>query len=373
MIYLDNAATSFPKPDCVIEKLNFCLKKYCGNPGRSGHSLSLKTSEKIYEARETVSSFLHLEKPENVIFTHNATQALNLAIKTTVKPDTHVLISDLEHNSVIRPLHALSNRIGVSYSIFETTGDVDNNISTKIRQNTKYIVSTLASNVIGREIDIYELSKSAKKHGLKLIIDASQLIGHKKIDLSTVNCSAFCAPSHKALFGIQGAGFCIFCDEETRDTLWEGGSGNDSVNLKMPSSLPEKFEAGTLPSPSIISMMQGIKYINCIGIDNIESSLRDMTENYAEVLRSEKNIAIYEYGNGIISFNYFKTPASTIADELNKDEIFVRSGLHCAPLAHKTNGTENIGAVRISLSYLNLKSDIDKFYRSIKRISKVYN
>ena len=370
MIYLDNAATTFPKPKCVIEATKKCIKEYCGNPGRSSHRLSIKTSEKIFEARERVSDFLGVSNPENVVFTQNATHALNLAIKTTVKPNSHILISDIEHNSVLRPVYALKNKIGVEYSIFESSGNLEENISSKIKTNTKYIISSLASNVVGREIPLKVLSKIAKKYGLTLITDASQLIGHKKINLKETPCDVLCAPAHKALFGIQGAGFCIFMDELKRDTIFEGGSGNDSKNLLMPEFLPERFEAGTLSSPSIISLSAGIDYINAVGIDAVEEKILFLTEKYAEVIHSIKNAILYEYGNGVISFNISNTPAENVSKELDMCGICTRSGLHCSPLAHKTIGTLNIGTVRISLSYLNTKREIDEFYKKLKEIAK---
>lgn len=373
MIYLDNAATTFPKPRCVIEATKECIKQYCGNPGRSAHRLSIKTSEKIFEARERISNFLGISNPENVVFTQNATHALNLAIKTTVKPNSHILISDIEHNSVLRPVHALKNKIGVEYSVFESKGNLEKNISSKITPDTKYIVSSLASNVIGREISIKELSEISKKYGLCLITDASQLIGHKKIDLRSTPCDVLCAPAHKALFGIQGAGFCVFMDKLERDTIFEGGSGNDSKNLLMPEFLPERFEAGTLSSPAIISLLAGIEFINEVGIDAIEEKIFFLTEKYAEVINSINNAILYEYGNGVISFNISNTPAENISKELDRFGICTRSGLHCSPLAHKTMGTLNIGTVRISLSYLNTKKEIDEFYKKLKEIAKSYS
>ena len=373
MIYLDNAATTFPKPKCVIEATTKCIKEYCGNPGRSSHRLSLKTSEKIYEARERISDFLGISNPESVVFTQNATHALNLAIKTTVTPNSHVLISDIEHNSVLRPVHSLKNKIGVEYSVFESKGNLEENISSKITPKTKYIISSLASNVIGREIHLMELSEIAKKYGLSLITDASQLIGHKKINLTDTPCDVLCAPAHKALFGIQGAGFCVFMDKLKRDTIFEGGSGNDSKNLMMPEFLPERFEAGTLSSPAIISLLSGIEFINRVGIDEIEEKIFFLTEKYADVINSIKNAILYEYGNGVISFNILNTPAENISKELDKYGICTRSGLHCSPLAHKTVGTLNIGTVRISLSYLNAKKEIDEFYKRLKEIAKNYS
>ena len=372
MIYLDNAATTFPKPQSVIDGTFECVRKYCGNPGRSSHKLSVKISEKIYETRELIANFLGTEKPENVVFCQNATHALNLAIKTTVVPGSHVLISDIEHNSVLRPIHAISEQKGVEYSIFDTKGDISESIPRLIKDNTKYIVSTLASNVFGREISLKKLSDIAKKHNLTLITDSSQFLGHKPIDLSKTPCAVLCAPAHKALFGIQGAGFAVFSDDVKRPTLFEGGSGNDSQNLSMPELLPERFEAGTLPSPSIVSLFYGIEFIKKVGLCEIEKKLSALTDRYADLISSMKNTFLYEYGNGVISFNVANVPSMIIAEEFNRYGIFIRSGLHCAPLAHKCIGTLETGTSRISLSYLNEFNETDKFYKILTSVCKKY-
>lgn len=372
MIYLDNAATSFPKPKRVIKATEECIRKYCGNPGRSSHRLSVKTSEKIFEAREKISNFLGIKSPESVVFTQNATHALNLAIKTSIEENCHVITSDIEHNSVIRPLYALAQKKGVTYSFFDTSKDIQKSIVSLIQSNTKYIVSTLASNVIGREVPIEILSETARKYGLGLIVDSSQLIGHKKIDLSESPCNILCAPAHKALFGIQGAGFLVFLDKKVRETIFEGGSGNDSKSPVMPVFLPERFEAGTVPSPSIISLLAGIEYINEVGIGAIENKLQCLTERCADVILSLKGTVLYEYGNGVLSFNVSNVPSEIISSELDKYGICTRSGLHCSPCAHNTIGTLNIGSVRISFSYLNKMRDIDNLYNALKSVTKKY-
>ena len=210
MIYLDNAATTFPKPDCVIRDLNFCLKKYCGNPGRSSHTLSLKASEAIYSTREKIADLLHVENPENIVFTYNATYALNIAIKCFVKEKCHIITSDFEHNSVIRPLEGLKRRLGVEYSLIDSDGDILCSLRENARYDTRGIICSIASNLTGNKIDLKTLSDFANERSYFLIIDASQAIGHQDIDLSNTPCDALCAPGHKAMFGIQGAGFVYF-------------------------------------------------------------------------------------------------------------------------------------------------------------------
>lgn len=372
MIYLDNAATTFPKPRSVIDGTLECIKKYCGNPGRSSHRLSAKISEKIYETREAIADFLGSDSPENVVFCQNATHALNIAIKTTIEPDTHVLISDLEHNSVLRPINALVRKNRVRYSVFGTEGDIEDNIPKLIRDDTKYIVTTLASNVIGREIPLKKLSAISKRYNLTLITDSSQLLGHKTVNLSETPCAVLCAPAHKALFGIQGAGFALFSDNLKRETLFEGGSGSDSKNLSMPDVLPERFEAGTIPSPSVVSLLYGIEFIKKIGIHEIENKIIRLADRYVELISSCKNATLYEHGNGVVSFNVGDVPSSVIAEEFSKSGVCIRGGLHCAPLAHKSIGTLERGTARISVSYLNELKECDRFYKVLCSVCRKY-
>lgn len=372
MIYLDNAATSFPKPKCVNRAVKKCIEKYSANPGRSAHKLAIKASEEVYKTREFIGGLLSVDDSERIVFTLNATYALNIAIKSTITEKCHVLISDIEHNSVLRPIMKLLRTLGVEYSLFATDGDIEKNISAKIRPDTKAIISTLASNVTGKEIPLKVLSKIRKKHSLKLIVDASQAIGHKRINLKETPCDILCAPGHKALFGIQGCGFAVFCDRDSRDSFIEGGSGTDSLNPLMPETLPEHFEAGTLPTPAIVSLGAGIEYINSLGIDNVERKLSDLTEKITDAISEVDGIRIYGHEGAIISFSIDGIPSSVVARELDGYNICVRSGLHCAPMTHEKLGTTKFGLTRVSVSVLNDKSCADKLFRALKEIKNKY-
>ena len=365
MIYLDNAATTFPKPQCVIKEVTKCIEKYCANPGRSSHKMSLQASEEIYRAREAVSEFFCLKKPENICFTVNTTYALNLAIKTSITEKCHVIISDIEHNSVLRPISKLRRTLGIEYSVFSTNGNIEENIENLIKKDTKAIVSTLMSNVTGKKVPLSVLSKVAAKHQLTLIIDAAQLAGHEYINLEENPCSIFCAPGHKGLFGIQGCGFAVFCDDERRDSFIEGGSGADSKSLYMPDYLPERFEAGTLPTPSIVSLRAGIEFINSKGIGNVTKKLDRLTEIYSERISSVKGCKILGSGGGIIAFDVKDMLSSVVAQELDNKDIYVRSGLHCAPMTHEMLGSADKGLVRVSLSILNTEKDADILYKAL--------
>lgn len=368
MIYLDNAATSFPKPKCVRDEVLRCLKSYCGNPGRSSHNLSLAAAEKIYDCRERLAKFTGAERSENIVFTPNATYALNLAIKGTVLNKCHCIISDIEHNSVIRPLHKCSQRYGCEISEFNTSLPLNKSLIPLIRDDTRVIATSIASNVTGQIIDLRELSEISEKYGLKLIIDASQYLGHMPLNLSDINYHVLCSAGHKALFGIQGSGFAIFKTSELLDTLVEGGSGTDTFSLDMPYMLPERYEAGTLFTPAIASLWAGVGYINNIGLDSIQTKISALTLRIKDILSSFKDITIYGAENGIISFNKGKYPSSYISEHLNQSNIATRSGFHCAPSIHKKLGTDNRGTVRISLSYLNNNKDCDVIFHALKSI-----
>ena len=368
MIYFDNAATTQKKPRTVLKEISCCLKHYGGNPGRSGHPLSVRASEKIYEVRERIGNLLSYPHPERICFTYNATYALNTAIFGLVRERCHVIISDLEHNSVLRPIYRLCEALGVEYSIFSSSApDLTLEIESHIRADTKFIISTLASNVTGKEIPLSTLYYLKKKHNLKLIVDSSQLIGHKPIELGRYPCDALCAPGHKALFGICGCGFAVFGKDALPDPMEFGGSGSDSKSPFMPQYLPERLEAGTLGTPAIAALGAGIDFINKVGADLIEYRLRKLTEITLDRLSEFKNIKIYGASGGTISFNFTGIPSERMAAMLSEEGICVRGGLHCAPLAHSTLGSLDGGSVRISYSFLNTVREIDKLYAVLKK------
>ena len=370
MIYLDNAATTYPKPPSVIEKLNSCLYDACGNPGRSGHRLSIMASEEIYSAREAVSDLLCHDKPETVVFTYNATHAINLALKSYITEPCHVICSDIEHNSVIRPLEAMCGTIGINYSIYSTDGDIRENIHQLIRKDTRCIISTLASNVTGREIDIGILSELSAKHRIYLILDASQAIGHIDISLKNNPCDVLVAPSHKGLFGIQGSGFAVFKSERRHASFIEGGSGSDSKNTGMPNLLPEGYEAGTPSTPAIATLTEGIRFIREIGMEEINHKLKLLTNEAASAINGVSGATVYAAGNGIVTFNLGRCSPSYVTRELDKAGICVRDGLHCAPSAHVKLGTSDRGAVRVSFSCLNTTDDIYYLTKALRNIQK---
>ncbi len=363
MIYLDNAATSYPKPHRVIAEVTRCLKKYCGNPGRSSHSLSIAAAEKIYQCRENICELLLFDRPERIIFTHNATHALNIAIKGLIQENCHVITSDFEHNSVIRPLTKTVLNLGGEISTFDTNLPLDTAILPLIKHNTKYIVCSACSNVTGKIVDIYSLSCIAKKYGLGLIIDGSQSVGHNPIDLRNLEFDALCFPGHKALLGMQGSGVLVLGNRVDFDTLYEGGSGSDTINTEMPVLPPERYEAGTPSTPAIAALCEGVSYINDLGIDYVEQKIVGLTDSLYDRLSCVRGITVYGCENGIASFNINGYNSNALADILDKYGICARSGLHCAPSIHRRLGTLETGALRVSLSIFNRIGELDRLYK----------
>ena len=369
MIYFDNAATTFPKPRKVLNACFECLRKYCGNPGRSSHKLSLKSSEEIYLARETVASFFGIDDAESVVFTHNATYALNMAIKTTVKDESTVITSDMEHNAVVRPLYKLQRTRNISVSQYDSDKPIEDELKRLSSLKPACIISNITSNVSGKTVSLKSLSLSKEKMKIPLIIDASQAAGHIRINAKETPFDVLCAPAHKSLFGIQGCGFTIFSDKRERESFIEGGSGYESINSEMPKSLPERFEAGTCAVASIVALRHGIEFINDVGLCEINKKLRQLNEKAILILSSFKKLNIVSEGNGIISFYSSKIPSHVISNELDKYGICTRSGLHCSPSIHRKLGTINGGTVRLSFSFFNSLSELDIFYKKMKGIT----
>ncbi len=266
-VYFDNAATSFPKPPRVIKEVTRALN-ICGNPGRGSHRLSRAASEILYDCRERAAEMFGSE-PERVVLTMNATHSLNIAIKGLTHRNEHVLISDIEHNSVLRPLCKMADR-GVNFDVYNTFGGNEekilDSISSKIRGNTRVIVANHASNICNIILPIGKIGKLCRDRGIIFIVDASQSAGRIPIDMRNMNIDALCMPGHKGLMGPQGSGLLIFGDnvDLTADTLIEGGSGSNSLDVRMPDELPDRFEAGTLMTPAVAGLSAGIEWIKKI-------------------------------------------------------------------------------------------------------------
>lgn len=374
-IYFDNAATTLGKPECVTRAVVSALGHYA-NPGRSGHDFSVSAATEVYNCRNLICRLFGYDKPERVIFTPNATLALNIAIKGYALDGTHILISNYEHNSVIRPVHALaSNKArNITYSIFDATGsesDIIYDFVSKIRPNTRMAVVTLASNVCGKILPISKIAHVCRKRGIILICDASQGAGCVPINVTSLGIDVLCFAGHKSLYGPQGTGGVIFCCKKDPRCIIEGGNGVNSADKNMAGPLPESLEAGTLNTPGICGLAAGINYISKIGINEIFERNTYLINRLTENLSSIPGVTIYglsDFRTPTIIFNKKDVTSEDAAVYLNERNICVRSGFHCAPLAHAALNTGQYGAVRASLSFTNTTAQTDSFALAISKM-----
>ncbi|MBE6654519.1 MAG: aminotransferase class V-fold PLP-dependent enzyme [Ruminococcaceae bacterium] len=375
MIYFDNAATTFPKPPEVVRAMVNCLKNLGGNPGRGAHPLALAAAEAVYDARSEISSFFGGTKPENVVFTQNATQALNTAIFGAVKPGDHILISNLEHNSVYRPVSELYRRGIASYTVFDALGTSEQtllNIEKAFRRNTRIVITTHASNICPKVLPVKEISALCRARGLYHIIDASQSAGIYELDIND-GASIICAPGHKGLYGPQGSGFCLFADDFDFGTFSPsvfGGNGLNSEKSEMGHTPPESFEAGTLAVPNITGLCEGVRFVKRLGLSRIQKYEESICERILSRLRKDDRIKIYtpaESTGATILLNVSGKSSAQIASSLSEKGICTRAGMHCSPLAHDSLGTGG-DALRLSFSVFNTEKEADEFLRIFENI-----
>lgn len=379
MIYLDNAATTYPKPDSVYDALKQAACECGGNPGRGVHKLSLASANKVFQTREKIADMFGAT-PERVVFTQNTTYALNIAIKCLWNNRSgHILISDIEHNSVRRSVAAICGREDISssfdfYSSRGTTDDILASIRSKIRPDTKMLIACHRSNIAPITLPVREIGNLCREKGIMFVVDAAQSAGSVRINMNACSIDALCAPGHKGLFGIMGVGFVAFSDkvsEECLSTLIEGGSGMSSEEIGMPKILPERLEAGTLPVPAIAALGAGIDYVQMLGIDQITSHENMLLSRGQDMLMSIGKCIVYKpvfaEGSAFV-FNVVGRAPSEVSGYLDSCGICTRSGLHCAPLAHMRVCTPKGGAVRVSLSPMNTSADLDALYKAIRGI-----
>lgn len=377
MIYLDNAATTYPKPKTVYKSVMECMTNYCANPGRSSHSMAIKGAKNIYDTRELVANFFNFNDPLRVIFTSNATDSLNLAIKGLLKTGDHVITTSMEHNSVLRPISFLK-QFGVESTIIncDESGMINvQDIEDAIRDNTKLIVTTHVSNLTGTIFPIKNIGAICKKHNIVYLLDASQSAGVLKIDMQENNISMLAAPGHKGLLGPQGIGILLIENGIELHELKQGGTGSESSKMTQPTFCPDRYESGTPNLPGIVGLSSGIKYILNRGLNSIYSHEKILLDIFINELRKNPKIRIYgpldnKHRSSVVCLNILGKDSSEVAYILDsKYNIAVRPGLHCAPLAHKTIGTDKIGAVRFSISVFTRKEEIMYAVKALNEIS----
>lgn len=381
MIYFDNAATTFPKPASVSAEVERCIRSWCGNPGRGAHALSRAAAEKIYECREEAASFFGLDAPENVIFTVNTTTALNMAIKGLLRRGDHVLISDMEHNSVFRPIDRLAREGQISYDIFPTlcneekiptASDICREIECRLRKNTRAVICTHASNICSAALPLSEIGDFCHTHGILLVVDGAQSAGILPLDMARMHIDVLCVPGHKALFGIQGSGMMLLAPGITLDTLIEGGNGVNSLDAEMPEVSPERYESGTLPTPAIAGLCEGIRFVRHVGVEAIEAHEQKLYRRLRELLENTRGVKVYapQFVGSTLLFTVDEMPSDAVGRALDARGICVRCGFHCSALGHRTLATPESGAVRVSFSFFNRPAEVEAFHRVLCEIQR---
>ena len=374
MIYLDNSATTYPKPLAVYQAINNAVRIYGFNPGRGGYRQSIRASEKVFETRSTIKRFFNVSTEENVIFTSGCTEALNMVIKGVLKRGDHVVISSMEHNAVLRPVQKLSNNGMITYTIAEVKADNDEtlaNFRKSINNRTKLFICTHASNVFGIRLPVERLCALAHSYNIMFCLDAAQSAGVLPVDVQGDNYDFVCCAGHKYLYGPMGTGLLLINNDTLLDTLTEGGTGSQSAETEMPSFYPDRLEAGTGNIAGIIGLGEGVDFVSKRGIDNIYKKETRLIKTLSERLSTLDKVTVYPNYNGapVLSLDMKGRNSEDIARYLSeRSDIAVRSGLHCAPLAHQSMGTIDKGTVRISPSVFTTENDIKILFNSLRKL-----
>lgn len=377
MIYLDLSATSFLKPPQVAEAV-FRSFNTIGNAGRGAHAPTLNASRLIYDTREKLAALFGTPDPSRIAFTCNATEALNIAIHGAIHPGEHVITTACEHNSVLRPLY-LKEKEGTELTIIpaDKKGRIRYDLlESSVKSNTSAIVLTHASNLSGNVTDLAFVSNFAKKHGLLLIVDASQTAGSLPINVVKMGIDILCFTGHKGLFGPQGTGGLYVREGLTLSPLKSGGSGIHSFDRQHPTDMPTALEAGTLNGHGIAGLNAGLDYILSTGVKNIHAKEISLSRRFVNGISDISDLKLYgdidaPLRTPIISLNIGNMSSASVSDILWEDyEICVRAGAHCAPLMHKTFGTEKQGAVRFSFSCFNTEAEIDTAIQAMHEIAE---
>nr|WP_294669242.1 aminotransferase class V-fold PLP-dependent enzyme [uncultured Ruminococcus sp.] len=376
MIYLDNGATSFPKPLSVRQNVDISLKKFSANPGRSGHSLSLRAAKEIFECRKRLKELFNVNSEEEIIFTENCTMALNTVIFGLLSEGDHVLISSMEHNSVTRPLESLKDK-GVTYSTFDYSYD-DNetvdNVRNLIKPETKLVICTHASNVFGFRFPIERICALCHAYGILFCVDSAQSAGVFDIDVGTNLYDFVCMSGHKSLYGPMGTGVLILNNRNLKPLLY-GGTGTESVKKSQPEGLPEKFESGTQNMNGISGLKAGVDFVKNRGIKNIYNHEYKLAKRLFNGLANNRKVITYnksfDYGKvaPVVSFNIDGVYSEDLVAKLNKYGIMTRGGLHCSPLAHTTMNTIENGTVRVVPGAFNTINDINYLLNVIRKLT----
>ena len=360
MIYLDSAATSFQKPPQVLRAAERTLRE-AASPGRGAYGAAMRAADAMLNARESAASFFHFQHPERVVLTMNATHAINIAIRSLARKGERAVISGYEHNAVVRSLHASGAVIDIAYARLFDSDDLLASFRRKL-PGAALAVCTHVSNVFGYILPIREIAALCREQGVPLIVDASQSAGVLPLDAETLGADFIAMPGHKSLLGIPGSGLLLCCADAK--PLLYGGSGSDSISREMPEYFPERLEAGTQNAPAAAALCAGIQYIRSRGREAIEAHEKELLRHMRSLLKNRADIELFsappEEQSGVLSLRVRGRDCEEIASALSREDICVRSGLHCAPLAHSSGGTLETGTVRFSFSPFNTHGEIEK-------------
>jgi len=381
MIYFDNAATSYPKPKEVGRAMLHFLEKVGASPGRSGHRLSIEAGRMLYHTRESLAELFKVDDPLRIIFTLNATEALNLTLKGLLQPGDQVITSSMEHNSVMRPLRELEKK-GVEVKVVSCSpkGLLEpQDIEKSIRKNTKLIVINHGSNVIGTLLPIIEVGKIARKHNILFLVDAAQTAGCYSLDIKRDNIDLLAFTGHKALFGPPGTGGLVVgerVDIKKLNPLKTGGTGSHSESEEQPDFLPDIYESGTPNTVGLSGLNEGVRFILKEGVDKIHQHELSLSQRLITGLKEIPGVIVYGEDQvknrvAVISFNIKDQLPSEVGLRLDEEyDIMSRVGLHCSPAAHKTIGTFPIGTIRFSMSWFNTFEEVDQTILAVRNIAR---
>ncbi len=379
-IYLDNAATSYPKPDEVYEAVGHFMREIGVSSGRGAYRRALEADRLIYEARKSLAELFNVKDTTRIIFTSNATESLNLAMKGILSEGDHVITSQMEHNAVWRPLKRLEREQNIDITPIPCLPDGSLEdpelIGKSIRSNTRLVVILHASNVSGTIMPVEEIGKICRENGVPLLVDAAQTAGAFPIDVEAMKIDLLAFTGHKSLLGPQGTGGLYISENVQLNTLKEGGTGGESIMETQPEKLPDRYEAGTLNAPGLVGLRVGVRYVLNQGIQNIRKRELELTAYLLDKLKEIDSITIYGPQNpdrqvGVVSINVGDYQPDEIGYVLDTVYgIMVRTGLHCAPCAHRTIGTIDRGTLRISLGYFNTESEIDHTAQALRQIAQ---
>lgn len=371
MIYFDSAATTFQKPSAVASAVAEALHTM-SSPGRGGYEAAMRAAETVFDCRSALAQLFHLSNPECVVFTTNATHALNIAIKTLVPVGGSAVISGYEHNAVTRPLHALNAEMRVAEApLFAPEASLES-FARSVTGKEAAVICNHVSNVFGAVQPIEGIAAICRERQVPLVIDASQSAGILELDMEAMGAAFIAMPGHKSLYGPQGTGVLLCKEGITAKALLEGGTGSLSLQQEMPTFLPDRLEAGTHNVPGIAGLLEGVRYVQGRGVEAISEKERRLALQAAEGLQKIGGITVYAADGlagqvGVVSFTAAGKGSEEVAAALGDAGIAARAGLHCAPLAHRSAGTLEQGTVRLSFSDFNTSEEVERFLDFMRR------